>query len=101
MNTEQIPDLAQECEGATTATCGCMRACGTITPASDSIERCINRSGCSLVLRTENRMRNVAEADSLNYVVQTVGKAIEFNFNTTVFSYYRLVYAFAPLQYRR
>jgi hypothetical protein len=87
-----------------------MRGRGTITPASDSIERRdIDGSGCSLVLRAENRMRNVAVADSckmqascacesvgLNYVVQTVGRAIEFNFNMTVFSYHGLVYAFVP-----
>ncbi|KAJ7739623.1 hypothetical protein B0H14DRAFT_3168022 [Mycena olivaceomarginata] len=36
------------------------------------------------------------ESAGLNYVVQTVGRAIEFNFNATVFSYYGLVYAFAP-----
>ncbi|KAJ7800643.1 hypothetical protein B0H14DRAFT_2616050 [Mycena olivaceomarginata] len=73
-------------------------ACGTITPASDSIERRdIDGSGCSLVLRSENHMQNVAVADSCKIQVSCACESAGLNYVVqTFFSYYGLVYAFAP-----
>ncbi|KAJ7306869.1 hypothetical protein DFH08DRAFT_944688 [Mycena albidolilacea] len=98
LNTEQIPDLAQEWRCRDCRLRLHTSARNHHTGIRFDREARYEQNGCSLVLRAENCMRNVAEADSckiqvscacesagLNYVVKTVGRAIEFNFNTTVF----------------